>query len=465
MRLGHSLNQVQTQKLAMTPELRQAIAILQFSAIELSQYIEQELMENPVIELKENEIDDENNIETIEKIEPEKEEKYEIDWQEYFSDKSDLGYHINNEIKENKFENYYIEAPTLHEHLLLQLSLQGLDKKENEIGEFFIGNIDEKGYLQCTLDEVEIRYNVDLAVAERTLQIIQSFDPSGVGARNLRECLLIQVDQLGIDNHLLKSLIEHHLNDLADNGLPKVAQALKVSVQEVQKAADELKNLDPKPGRKFSSSNDTRYIVPDIVVERVNKEYIILVNDTMVPRLHINQSYREILGDRNHDSETKKFVEGKLNSASWLIKSIEQRRLTLYKVSQSIVKFQKDFFDHGIKYLKPLNLKQIALDVGLHESTISRATSNKYIQTSQGVFEMKFFFASGVDNSSGDATSSETIKRLIKEMLQAEDARKPLSDPKIAEILQNKGIDISRRTVSKYRDEMGISSTFRRKRY
>lgn len=461
MPLGFQLKQEQSQKLIMTPELRQAIAILQLATVELNQYVDQEMLENPVLELKEH-----DNDEELQQDYSSEKEETDTDWQEYFQDKSDLGLPLTgNSIENNRFENNYAGDPGLHEHLLLQLTLQRLSPKEQKIGEFIIGNIDEKGYLQCTDAEVAERYHVDRKVVEKVVHLIQSFDPAGVGARNLPECLQIQAEQLGIYSGLLGQIIHNHLNDLADSGINKVARALKVSAQEVQRAADLLKTLDPKPGRRFDSINENRYIVPDIVIERVHGDYIILVNDSATPRLRINNSYRQIICDKGYDSDTRKFVEGKLNSASWLIKSIEQRRLTLYKVAQALVKYQKEFLDSGIKHLKPLTMAQLAAETGLHESTISRAAANKYIQTPQGVFEIKYFFGSGLNKDTGSAASSTSIKKIIKEMVQNEDAKKPLSDPKIADILNQKGINISRRTVAKYRDEMGIFPSSKRKRY
>lgn len=279
------------------------------------------------------------------------------------------------------------------------------------------------------------------------------------------ECLLLQADALNIQNNLLRKIIENHLHDLGAGRQQKIAKELEVSVREIQKAADILKTLDPKPGRRFGSNHDVRYVVPDVSVEKVDDQYVVLVNDTSTPRLGINPAYRRVLYGMNDDEETKKFVENKLNSASWLIKSIEQRRITLYKVANCLVELQRDFLDHGIRHLKPLNLKQVADIVGLHESTISRATSNKYMQTPQGVFEMKFFFTSGVDAVTGTMVSSQSVKKQIRGLFDGEDAKKPLSDQRIADILLGKGINISRRTVAKYRDEMGVPAACKRRRY
>ena len=471
MSIGYGLHLEQTQKLIMTPELRQAITVLQLSSLELSNYIELQLQENPLLELREEE--QEREVEASspeEKLREEETEKkeYDLDWEEYFNDSSDLGA-IRSERQEHSeysYDNFLSLAPTLSEHLLLQLNLSPCDKRELVIGEYLLGNLDEYGYLQVPLQEVSDRLKAGLPEVERVLTLIQSFDPPGVGARSLQECLLIQVEQLGIENIVLKKLIKDYLVDLGKGKINRIARNLGASVQEVQEAADILKTLDPKPGRNFTRSNDTRYIIPDIVLEKVAGEYIILVNDISIPRITINSTYRSVLNkDKECDSKTRRFVEGKLNAAAWLLRSIEQRRLTLYKVANCLVDLQRDFLDHGVKYLKPLNLKRVADIVGLHESTVSRATSNKYIQTPQGVFEMKFFFSTGLNNDSGTMTSTESIKKTLQEMVAEEDIRAPLNDQKIAEIFHQRGIRISRRTIAKYRDELGIAPIRKRKRY
>jgi RNA polymerase sigma-54 factor len=467
MRLGFGLSLEQTQKLIMTPELRLAITILQLSSMDLAEYIEQELLENPVLEQKEE----------IEKVEPEdappvetteQEDKVDIDWQEYFQDRGEQTYvqrERGGEPESFGFESYMSQAPTLQEALMVQLSLTNLSKVEREIGEYIIGNIDEHGYLRCPLEEICSGLDIKLEQGDKVLRVIHNFDPAGVGARNLIECLLLQVDSLNIDNKYLKSIIQHYLQDLAEGRVQKIAKELETNVKDIQEAADLLKTLDPKPGRKFSNPNEVRYVIPDVVVEMIEGQYIVLVNDTSAPRLGINTTYRSVLSGAQADEEAKKFVENKLNSASWLIKSIEQRRLTLYKVANCLVELQRDFLDHGICKLKPLNLRQVAEIVGMHESTISRATSNKYIQTPRGVFEMKFFFSSGVDDSSGTMISSQSIKHMIRDLLEAENTQKPMSDQRIGDILVSRGINISRRTVAKYRDEMGIPAAGKRRRY
>jgi len=470
VRMGYGLNIEQTQRLIMTPELRQAITVLQLSALELSMYIEEQLQENPLLELQEEEIDKAAEL-AKEKLVEEEETKreYDLDWEEYFQDSSDMGFARQEkqwEQPEYSYENFVSKAPTLSEHLLSQLYMCPCTISDTRTGEYLIGNIDEKGYLRVSLEEVAARLKVDVADVTGVLNMIQCFDPAGVGARNLEECLLIQFKLLGIKNSNVKSLIEGHLEDLAKGKLSKIAHELGATVKEVQLAADILKTLDPKPGRNFSNPNENRYIVPDIVLEKVSGDYVILINDVSIPRIMINSTYRSVLTkDKNYDVDTRRFVESKLNAAAWLIRSIEQRRLTLYKVANCLVEIQRDFLDHGIKCLKPLNLKMVAEKVGLHESTISRATSKKYIQTPQGVFEMKYFFSTGLNNTAGTTTSSECIKKMLQEIVAGEDSRTPLNDQKISEILKQKGIRISRRTVAKYRDELCIPCIGKRKRY
>ncbi|KAF1086139.1 RNA polymerase sigma-54 factor [Sporotomaculum syntrophicum] len=476
MRMGYVLDVVQTQKLIMTPELRQAIAILQFSSLELGTYVEQQLQENPMLEIGE---DYENtNLEEPLSVEADiggkekdkdKENEYDIDWQDYFQDSSDLGMTPSESCREHNdytYENYISIAPNLMEHLMRQLGLVKISERIRVIAEYIIGNINDHGYLSCSIDEIAQEVNEPAEKVLEALKIVQTFDPPGIGARTLQECLLLQLNYLNFDDPLVCAVVDNHLTDLADGKYNRIAQVLGVSVQEIQQVADLLKTLDPKPGRNFSNQNDNRYIVPDIVLNKADGEYEIITNDTSVPRLTINNTYRAVLGQSKGDSQTKKFVENKLNAAAWLIKSIEQRRLTLYKVTKCLVELQRDFLEHGVKYLKPLNLKTVADIVGLHESTVSRATSNKYIQTPQGVFEMKYFFSSGLSSIEGStAVSAESIKKTLQEIVDREDAKTPLNDQQIADMFKTRGVKISRRTVAKYRDEMNIPPIRKRKRY
>lgn len=471
MRMDFGLNLEQTQKLIMTPELRQAITVLQMSSMELTEYVEAQVLENPLLEMRDNDLErgEETGGQGDMVVEADKKD-FDPDWLEYFEDRSDLGVSPGRgqrEIAEQpNYEQFVSQAPTLTDHLMFQLGLSKTAGDLRPVVEYLIGNVDARGYLAISLAEANQQLKVGLPKLEEALKVLQSFDPPGVGARDLQECLNIQLDLLGEDNPLVRILIADHLSDLAAGKLSKIAAKLNVSPQEIQEAADILKKLEPKPGRNFSNANDTRYIIPDVVVEKVADQYIILVNDVAIPRLSINNTYRQVLAKNSSaDPDTKRFVEEKLNSAAWLIRSIEQRRLTLYKVANCLVELQRDFLDHGVKYLKPLNLRKVADLIGVHESTVSRATSNKYIQTPQGVFEMKYFFSTGLSGASGTQVSAESLKKILQEIIQQEDPSAPLSDQKIAELFSQRGITISRRTITKYRDELGIPATNRRKRY
>jgi RNA polymerase sigma-54 factor len=462
MQMNFNLTLSQTQKLVMTPELRQAITILQLSTFELGQYIQNQLLENPLLDVSDdflkNEVPAEKEV---------KDKEDNIDWEEYFQEEASSGpIRGQREQKEEVvYENFISSTPSLQEHLMMQLHLAFISKTELKIGEFLIGNLDRNGYLNITVDEASKLLKVSKKDVEDTLKIIQTFDPAGVGARNLTECLLIQIEQNGIKTPKIKELVKNHLIDLAEGRFSKIADMLNISLAEVQHLKDILVTLDPKPGRNFSSINDVHYIIPDAVIEKVSNEYIVIMNDSISPRLSINPYYRSLLTSEDKESNITKFLSNRLDSALWLIKSIEQRRITLHKVIQSIANVQRDFLDNGLIYLRPLTMKQIADMVGVHESTVSRAISGKYVQTPRGVFELKFFFQSGLENVNGTMTSAESIKKIIREIIEGEDSYNPLSDQKIADILKQKGISISRRTVSKYREEMGILSSTKRKRY
>ncbi len=475
MRLGFDLSISQIQKLVMTPELIQAIQILQFNTQELESFIDEQLLVNPVLDtstLTEN--SEKQQADESKQPENEEEKQYdennlgEIDWKEYFKDYDDISYkqrEYRDESKEMSYEQYVSNEITLSEHLLFQLQFSDDNKYIKKIGRYIVEALDSNGYLTVSIDEIAARFKVESQMVEEVLSVIQSFDPSGIAARNLQECLLLQMKHKRIEDKKLEKIISDHLHDIADNRLNNISKSLNISVEEVQSYADIIKKFEPKPGRQFSSNTDTKYIVPDVNLEKVGDKYIINVNDTTAPRLYINSYYRRMLVDSEKESQISKYLTGKLNSAMWLIKSIEQRRQTIYNVVKTIVDYQYGFFEHGKKYLVPMTLKQVAEEVGIHESTVSRAINGKYLQCGRGIFEIKFFFSSGVSYSHGQGVASESIKTMIKELVDGEDQKKPLSDQQITEMLNEKQIEISRRTIAKYREEMHIASSSKRRRY
>ncbi len=459
MRLGFDLTLEQAQKLIMTPELRQAIQMLQFTSQELWQYVESQMEANPLLEV-------ENKREAEENIEEFNNKSEDIDWKEYAEQYDDISYRStsNKDENENTFESYVSAKTSLKEHLLFQLNLSIFDKKQKEIGEFIIESIDKNGYLTNPTTEISEQLGVEARLVENVVKVIQTFDPAGVCARDLKECLLIQLDTKGINNPDIREVINNYLEDVAQNRLAKISKELNISLKSVQWICDLIKSLEPKPGRGFAhDSDEIKYITPDVYLYYIDGEYVISVNDSSAPRLIINNYYKQLLS-RSSDENTTNFLTERLNSAMWLIKSIEQRRMTIYKVVESILKYQIEFFEKGKKSLKPLTLKDIADDIGVHESTVSRATNGKYIQTPRGLFELKYFFSSGVPSGDG-GISSTSIKSIIKEIIDSENTKKPLSDQQIVKLLKLRNIDISRRTVAKYRDELGIPSSSGRRRF
>ncbi len=462
MKLVQDISIRQQQKLLMTPELRQAIAILQMSTLELNEYIQKELEENPFLEEK---INEENLHTGDENADGSSESKLE-DWLEYYNDR-DIGFSSRETETGKSFENFFARRPSLYEHLEFQLRLSCKDQNDLAIGNYLIGSIDKNGYLSTDLKEIATSLRVSLERVEKVLGIIHSFHPHGVGAKDLSECLLLQLRHYGKESYLARVVIEQYMDDLARGRLNKIAQDLLVPVYEVQGVLDLIRTLDPRPGLQYSNINEIKYVIPDVFVEKVEGEYIVIANDHHFPHLMFNSCYLNILRQTDSFSQdSKKYLEDKMGSAIWLIRSIEQRRMTLYKVARCIVDLQREFLDKGIDYLKPLNLRQVAEMVDVHESTVSRATTNKYIQIPQGLFDMKYFFGTGLDLShGGEKVSSKSVKRKVEEIIAEENSQKPLSDEAIANLLKKYGYRISRRTVTKYRREMGIPATTARRRF
>lgn len=445
----------QTQRLIMTPELRQAIAVLQKPVSELEELIEGELLQNPCLEAEHTEGSVEESL-------PPSEIKRLLEHLE--GDGGQGGSTYAGGEDDYSFEAFTPSLPTLQEHLTAQLGLLRLSPGERRIARFLIGSLNEHGYLTLGIDEVASQLGVSEQRVEAALRQVQSLDPPGVGARSLKECLLLQWETLDDPNPLVPVLIADYLDDVAAGRIPRIAEQLGTTCAEVQAAVDLIRTLDPKPGRRFGFPDETRYVIPDVVVERVGDEYVVIVNEGPIPRLLVSNQYRQMLGS-HVEGEARRFVEERVQSALWLIKAIEQRRMTLYRVTEAIVRFQRDFFDRGPRHLRPLTLREVAEAVGVHESTVSRATSGKWVQTPQGTFELKFFFSSGVNAAQGDAMAAESVKRLIQDLIGQENPAEPLSDQALTDALNQKGLKISRRTVAKYREEMGVPSSARRKRY
>ena len=456
MKIGYELTIEQTQKLSMTPELIQAIQILQYNNQELNEYIDKELLENPILDSEyPKESDTEIDIDSLRDQLIQADENVEAykQWEPHST--SD----------EYSYENFVAFNYTLTEFLIEQLHFSNLKGQDAEIGRYIIENIDDNGYLSMSLEEICSVLEVDLESCERVLDAIHTFEPSGVGARNLNESLIIQLASLGELTDEIEFIISNRLKDLADNKYALISKEMGISIPEVQSIADMIKKLEPKPGRGFDSDNSIKYILPDIYVEDVNGEYLVSSNDGTTPNLHISSYYNSLIEEAKSDKELSSYLNNRFNSAMWLMKSIEQRKKTIFNIANAIVHFQNDFFSKGERYLKPLTLKQIAETVGVHESTVSRAINGKYMQCPRGVFELKYFFTGGILNEDGSGVSSNSIKSMIREFVEGEDDKKPLSDSKISELLHEKGIDISRRTVAKYRDDIGILPSSKRRRF
>jgi RNA polymerase sigma-54 factor len=469
-----------SQQLVMTPQLQQAIKLLQLSRLELQDVVRQELEENPLLE-EVAELEESKETEQLElsekEVEPEAsvtefqevtagEETREMDWDSYLDGYNyTAGEQYYDDEERPSFENLLTKKSTLVDHLMWQLSLTKLTDEEMKVGTEIIGNIDEDGYYRASFADVASACEVDQPIVETVLRRIQDFDPLGVGARDLQECLLIQTRALGMGGSLVEALLTDHLKDLEVRKYKQAAKVLGVDINDILAATKIIAGLDPKPGRLFGQE-DVQYISADIFVYKVGEEYVVVLNDEGLPNLRINPLYAgEGKTGTTADPKAEEYINDKMRAAMWLIKSIQQRQRTVYKVSKSLVKFQRDFLDRGIEYLKPLVLRDIAEDIGMHESTISRVTTNKYMQTPQGLYELKYFFNSGISTGGGDFIASESVKSKIKEIVEAEDQRKPYSDQRLAELLLAHNINIARRTVTKYREMLRIGSSSERKKH
>ena len=474
MEMKMNLNLKMGQKLVMTPMLQQAIKLLPLARLELAQLIRQEIIENPVLEElleEENESEQENSQEEKgpnEDTPPDNEQSsdsqdQEIDWDSYFQGNIDQGMSVESYTEKPSIESTYKKEANLADHLMWQLDLSVDSEEDKFIGSCIIGNIQNDGYLCTELQEIAEICNTEEKNVLRVLNIIQTFEPTGVAARSLKECLINQARALPDKNPYVETLIENYLERLEDRFLPKIASELKIDLEEVLDALKIIKDLCPKPGLLFSSER-VDYVVPDLVVIKTDEGYDVVLNDDGVPGLKISPYYHNLL-KTTKEGQTKEYLEDKYRSALWLIKSIDQRRQTIYKVGKSIVKLQKNFLDDGLSYLEPMVLKDVAKDIEMHESTVSRITTNKYIDTPQGIFELKFFFHSGIKSYMGNAMSSIRVKNMIKEIIKEEDGSSPLTDDQMVEALMRKNAKIARRTITKYRKELNIPPASKRKKW
>ncbi len=458
----------------MTPMLQQAIKLLPLARLDLINQITQELTENPlleeeeVVQIKENGSESNGSAESTTDIEYTKnkgeENKTDIDWETYFQDNSysqfpSQGYYTP---ERPPIENTLRQKTSLREYLAWQLNLSAEDDRDRYIGTIIVGNIDDDGYMRSSAEEIAQSVNATADDVEKVLGLIQSFDPPGVGARDIKECLGLQIKNKGPISSLAALLIERFLNVLEEKNFHKLSKEINVPVKDIVEAVKIIRELNPNPGNKYNPT-DIQYVTPDVIVVKTEDDYHVMLNDEGIPRLKVSPCYQEILKNKNKN-EAKEYVEEKFRSAVWFIKSIAPRRQTSYKVAMSIVKFQREFLDKGLAHLKPLVLRNVAEDIGMHESTVSRVTTNKYIYTPQGMFELKFFFHSGINSSNGDMMSSVRVKDMIKEAVAGEEAVKPFTDQQLVEVLKNKGINIARRTVTKYRKEIKIASASKRKK-
>lgn len=477
MNIKFDLNITQTQKLVMTQEMRQSIEILQLTAMELKGLVETEIMENPVLEFNEVSIKEvvpvnEDGGPLKGEVVQEKPPKEEIQWEEYFHSMENADYRGQTQLStvpddEYGFEKFTSQEKTLNEYLHFQFKMlkKSLSEQEKRIGEYLIDCIDDNGYLIIDMDYITSVLEAQEVSIKKMIGIIQGFDPCGVGCRTIEECLLIQLRQMGYDDdEVYLDIVRNHLMDLANNQFKRITQETGLAIEDVYDFKEVLKSLEPKPGREFSSSERVSYVIPDGSIEIVNGELVVKVNDVSAPRLRINNYYKGLLKTPDKNDETKLYLEKKLDSAAFLIRSIEQRRDTVKKVINAVALSQSSFFFEGVGDLRPLTLKTIAEMIDVHESTVSRAIRGKYIQTPKGTFALKFFFKRGYSQGEEDR-SSDAIKRLISELIEKEDKKKPLSDQKISELLQQKNLDVARRTVAKYREALMIKPSSKRKEY
>lgn len=478
------LNLEQTQKLVVTQELRQAIELLTMPLLELEAFIEDQLQENPLLEQEfgdEEPLSPEDVAESVSTQEKEadnalqdllnrqnNENDAEYDWDKIAADWQENSYSkapVQEQISHD-YEPVEMQYTSLYQYLEFQLNLSNLSTRQKGIGKFIIANLSQDGYLLLTPEKIGEELGIDLQDINEVLEVIRGFDPQGIGGVNLQQCLLFQLDEADPNYKYLRTIIENYLDMVASNRLPQISKKMKLPVREVQCLVDFIRTLNPRPGSEFEDSAVVEYIYPDVVIEKIEDEFVVVVNDSTIPKVGINRFYLKLIRDDDQiTDEAREFIKDKLNSAAWIVKGIEQRRATIYHIAEAIIDLQNDFFVKGPDYLVPLNLSNVAEAVGVHESTVSRAISNKFVQTPNGLYPFKHFFANGIGDADDYKSSVTHIKTVLKEIVNKEDPAKPLNDECIVEALQEKDIIISRRTVAKYRKDLGIPSAGKRKRF
>ncbi|HUR92667.1 MAG TPA: RNA polymerase factor sigma-54 [Gemmatimonadaceae bacterium] len=476
------------QELKINPRLYQAMDLLYMPLLDLQQHLKQELLNNPVLDMVEPEEDEDENEDATEaedsqQPEEEKTPSDEIDWEEILLDGFDAGGRREEHEEKEYYEPVTVDSRDLSDHLMEQIQLLELTPRQGMLAEEFVGNINEDGYLACSVDDIREGINEVVTKAveeserpdedlplyaqtevEALLQVIQSLDPPGVGARDLRECLMLQLRDAGLEHSVPYRLVRDCFDELINHRWSEISKRFGISPVDVQRAADEIAKLDPKPGHKFSAATDN-YIIPDLIVDKIDGKYHVFLNDANLPRLKLSRAYQEIARDKKKfEGENKEFISNKLNSANWMIQAIEQRRQTMLKVMNYIVERQREFFEKGVQFLKPLTLREVAEVISMHESTVSRVTNEKYVQTPRGVLPLKYFFSSGLATADGEDVSARGIKAQLQKLVEDEDPKHPLTDQAIVNILKESGVQIARRTVAKYRDQLGVLSARMRKR-
>ena len=469
-----------TQQLVMTPQLQQAIKLLQLSRMELLDVVREELLENPMLdeqvvdlgkedEEKSRDAEQEKGEEVNEFAAEEREFLKNAEWEDYLGDFSSTAkqaqVHEGEAFEEiSSYEGRVSAKPSLDGHLLWQLHLSALDDEECRIGELIINNLNSSGYLEVSAEELATQLEVPEEEVEQVLKAIHFFDPVGVAARTAQECLLLQLDAVGDNDPILRSLIADHLEDIEQRRYKPLLRKFKLSKDDLKEYIDVIISLDPLPGASYGNETSV-YVSPDAYVYNYEGEFVIVLNDDGLPKLQLNPFYMETL-QGNASKEDSSYLHEKMRAAQWLMKSLQQRQKTLYKVVESISRFQREFFEHGVTHLKPLILKDVAADIEMHESTVSRITTSKYLATPHGIFQLKFFFNSALDMDDGTQVGSESVKVAIKKMIDDEDPKKPYSDEKISQMLKDMlEVNIARRTVAKYRSALNIESSSRRKKF